>query len=55
MFRCHFLYFSPQKKFLPLIKLFVQAADQDCWHLEQEREEAVDTSNSGKAPNLGSG
>lgn len=37
MFGCHFLYFPPQKELLPFIKLFVQAADQDCWHLAGKR------------------
>lgn len=53
MFGCHFLYFSPQQKFLPFIKLFVQAADQDCWHLAGKREVAADPSSSGEPPDLG--
>lgn len=55
MFRCHFLYFSPQKKFLPFVELLVQAADQDRRHLLEKREGAADPDSSGKPPNSGSG
>lgn len=55
VFGCHFLYFSPQKKFLPFIKLFVQAADQDCWHLAGKREVAADPSSSGEPQTWGLG
>lgn len=53
MFRCHFLYFSPQQKFPSFIKLFVQAADQDCWHLVEKKEAAADPSSSGKTSKFG--
>lgn len=52
MFCRHFLYFSPQKKFLPFIKLLVQAADQDCRHLGERREAAAD---AGQIPIWGFG
>lgn len=53
MFCRHFLYFSPQKKLLPFIKLLVQAADQDCRHLGERREAAADPDSSGNNPDLG--
>lgn len=55
MFGRHFLDFSPQKKFLPFIKLLVQAADQDCRHLAGKRRVAADASHIWAAADVGFG